>query len=164
LVTAAALIAANRACGDVREEGALGNPGGKRCSPRVVPRDSGSRTASEPFSIRPAAVWLDERRRIARILSSLQGPLLIGADQQPAGPDGTANRLERLADILGVAVTPAADATAMVAAPGGPGPIPRPAASSAVSAALDAPLTRLEQLVANLSEHAAQGMTNDAPA
>ena len=120
-------------------------------------------THYEPPSIRPAPGWLDERREIARILSSLQGPLLIGADQEPAGLAGTARRLERLAESFGSAITPAA-APATAGAPDGPEPIPRPAAPSAVAAAVDASLTRLEQLVANLSEHAAQGTADYAPA
>jgi multidrug resistance protein MdtO len=121
-------------------------------------------THFEPLSIRPAPGWLDERRGIARILSSLQGLLLIGADQQPSGLDDTAHRLERLAESFGSAITPAAAATAMAAAFGGPEPIPRPAAPSAVAAALDASLTRLEQLVANRSEHETQGTADYASA
>jgi multidrug resistance protein MdtO len=120
-------------------------------------------THFEPLSIRPAPGWLDERRGIARVLSSLQGPLLIGADQQADGLDGTAHRLERLAESFGGAITPAA-APAMAAAPDGPEPIPRPAAPSAVAATLDASLTRLEQLVANRSEHATQGTADYASA
>src|ERR1700723_1419037 len=51
-------------------------------------------TGYEPAALRPSRAWLDERRAIARTLSSLQGPLLIGADQDPAGFAGTARRLE----------------------------------------------------------------------
>jgi multidrug resistance protein MdtO len=115
-------------------------------------------THFEPLSIRPAPGWLDERRGIARILSSLQGLLLIGADQEPAGVDDAAHRLERLADRFGDAAAPPA------VAPGGLEPIAHPPAPSAVSAALDASLTKLEQLVANPSEHTAQGTTHYAPA
>jgi multidrug resistance protein MdtO len=121
-------------------------------------------THFEPFSIRPAPGWLDERRGIARILSSLQGPLLIGADQQLAGLEDTEKRLDRLAEKFGDTVAPAAPATAMAVAPGTAKPIPRPTASSAVSLSLDAPLTKLEQLVANLSEPGAQGTTHYASA
>jgi multidrug resistance protein MdtO len=120
-------------------------------------------THFEPFSIRPTPGWLNAQREIARILSSLQGLLLIGADQQPDGLDGTANRLERLADIFGDAVTPAAAATAVVAAPDRPTPLPCLTASSAVSVALVVPLTRLEQVIAELPDYAEQGTTDYAP-
>jgi hypothetical protein len=85
-------------------------------------------------------------------VSSLQGPLLIGADQDPAGFAGTARRLERLAERLGGA------------APGGSEPMSRPAGPSAISAAVEVPLARLEQLVEHLSEHAGHGTTVYAPA
>jgi multidrug resistance protein MdtO len=115
----------------------------------------------EPPSIRPAPAWLDERREIASILSSLQGPLLIGTDQEPAGFVGTARRLERLAESLDTAAKIEAPATETAAAPE---PMPRPAGSSGISATIEAPLTKLEHLVANRSEYAAQETTNYAPA
>jgi multidrug resistance protein MdtO len=100
----------------------------------------------EPSAIRPPRAWLDERRDVARTLSSLQGPLLIGADQDPAGFAGTARRLDRLAEGVGAA----SDGSE--------------AGSSAISAAVEAPLAKLEQLVEHLSEHAAHGATDYAPA
>ena len=123
----------------------------------------------EPSSLRPAPVWLDQRRELASILSSLQGPLLIGADQEPAGFVGTALRLERLAKRLEAATEPDGRASETAAATGGPEPPPRPAGpppagASGISAAIEAPVARLEQLVANLSEFAAQEVADYAPA
>ena len=106
----------------------------------------------EPLSIRPAPAWLSKRRDVVRLLSALHGPLLIGADQQPSGLAGAANRLARLSESLGDTAPPL---TGTEAAPDG---------SSPVSAAIEAPLAKLEQLIATLSEHAAQGTTDYAAA
>jgi multidrug resistance protein MdtO len=114
----------------------------------------------EPSWLRPGQAWLGKRREVVRILSSLQGPLLIGADQEPVGFAGTGRRFERLAERLAGATEPA---TATQAAPG-PGPMPKPAHLSAILAAVEASLAELEQLVANPSELAAQGATDYAPA
>jgi multidrug resistance protein MdtO len=100
----------------------------------------------EPSAIRPPRAWQDERRDVARTLSSLQGPLLIGADQDPAGFAGTVRRLDRLAE------------------GGGAAPGESEVGSSAMSVAVEAPLARLEQLVEHLSEHAPHGTTDYAPA
>jgi multidrug resistance protein MdtO len=86
----------------------------------------------EPLTIRPPHAWQDERRAVAATLSSLQGPLLIGADQDPVGSERTARRLVRLAEGIGDA--------------------PVPVVSSAISVVVEAPLARLEQLVEHLSE------------
>jgi multidrug resistance protein MdtO len=118
----------------------------------------------EPRSIRPAPAWLDERRELASILSSLQGPLLVGADQEPTGFVGTALRLERLAESLDAAAKPKAPASETGAASGASEPMPRQAGPSGISAAVEAPLAKLEQIVANLSEYAAQEMADHAPA
>ena len=112
-------------------------------------------TRYEPSAIRPTQAWLDERRDVVRTLSALQGPLLIGADQDPAGFAGTAHRLGGLAERLGKAAK--ADAPARTAPPGETDPSP-------VSAAVEAPLARLERLVDHLSEQAAHGTTDYAPA
>jgi multidrug resistance protein MdtO len=114
----------------------------------------------EPPSIRPPPAWLDERRQVAGILSSLQGPLLIGADQEPAGFVGTALRLERLAQSLDAGAEPEGPASGTGAVPSGAEPMPRPAGSSGIAAAVEVPLTKLEQLVANLSDYAAQGVAD----
>jgi multidrug resistance protein MdtO len=106
----------------------------------------------EPTAIRPPRAWLDKRRELARTLSSLQGPLLIGADQDPTGFAGTARRLDRLAESIGTAATLPAAAPAAEAS------------ASAISAAIEEPLARLEQLVEHRSEPAADGMTDYAPA
>ena len=118
----------------------------------------------EPSAIRPPRAWVEERRAIACTLSSLQGPLLIGADQDPAGFAGTARRLDRLAESVGTAAKPPAAEPAAEAAPGGSEPMPRPAGPSAICAAIEAPLARLEQLVEHLSEHVARETTDYAPA
>ncbi len=117
----------------------------------------------EPPSIRPAPAWLGERRDIAGILSSLQGPLLIGADQEPAAFAGTALRLGRLAESLDAA-GPEGPAPETAAAPGGSEPTPRPVGASGISAAVEAPLVKLEQLLGSLSENATQDMADHAPA
>jgi multidrug resistance protein MdtO len=106
----------------------------------------------EPSSLRPGQAWLGERREVVRILSSLQGPLLIGTDQGSVAFAGTVRRLERLAERLGDA------------APSGPEPMPKPVHPSAISAAVETSLAELEQVIANLSEHAEQGATDYAPA
>jgi hypothetical protein len=90
--------------------------------------------------------------------------LLIGADQDPNAFAGAARRLERLAERVGGAAEPAGAAVAIEAAPGGPEPTSSPAGPSAVSAFVETPLAKLEQLVADLSDHAAQGMTDYASA
>jgi len=109
-------------------------------------------TRYEPSAIRPAPAWRDERRDIARTLSALQGPLLIGADQDPAGSAATGHRLHRLAERLGNAASPTA-----AAPPDETGPSP-------ISAAVEAPLARLEQLVEQISEQKIHGTTDYAPA
>jgi multidrug resistance protein MdtO len=121
-------------------------------------------THYEPSSLRPGQDWLGERRRVVRILSSLQGKLLIGADQESAGFAGTAHRLERLAERLGDAGAPGGGAMATQAAPGGPEPVPEPVQPSAISATVEASVTELEQIIASLSEHVEQGTTDYAPA
>jgi multidrug resistance protein MdtO len=121
-------------------------------------------THFEPPSIRPAPAWLDERREVASILSSLQGPLLIGADQEAAGFVGTARRLQRLAERLDAAEEPEGPASETEAAARGYEPMPLPAGSNGISAAVEAPLAKLEQLVANLSEYAVQEMADYARA
>jgi multidrug resistance protein MdtO len=98
----------------------------------------------EPLTIRPVGAWLDERRQIAHTLSSLQGPLLIAADEGSAAFAGIAHRLDRLADGNGVAQTSAE--------------------SNAISMAVEAPLARLEQLVEHLSEHSLSGTADYARA
>ncbi len=98
----------------------------------------------EPPSIRPAPAWLYQRREVANILSSLQGPRLIGADLVPPGFAAPAQRLQRLAD--GLAVDAPDNSTGVIAA------------------AVEAPLAQLEKRVANLSEYGAQEMPDYAPA
>jgi multidrug resistance protein MdtO len=121
-------------------------------------------THYEPSSLRPGQAWLGERREVVRILSSLQGPLLIGADQESVGFAGAVRRLERLAERLGDAAEPGGAATATEAAPSGPEPMPKPAHPSTISAPVEASLAELEQAIANLSEHAERGTTDYAPA
>jgi multidrug resistance protein MdtO len=120
-------------------------------------------THYEPPSIRPAPAWLNDRREIARTLSSLQGLLVMSGDQQPGDQAGTAHRLERLADRFGDTSGLAA-AVPAGAAPGGAGPQPRPAAQGAIAAAVETRLANLERRVGEFSEPAAQGTTDYAPA
>jgi hypothetical protein len=101
-------------------------------------------TRYEPFTIRPPRAWRDERRDVARTLSSLQGPLLIAADQDPAGFAGTARRFDRHAE--------------------GGEDAPVSVGSSAIPVAVEAPLARLEQLVEHLSEHTLPGTVDYARA
>jgi multidrug resistance protein MdtO len=129
-------------------------------------------THYEPSQLRPGQPWLGERREVVRILSSLQGPLLIGADQESAGFADTVRRLERLAERLGDAGAPGGGAMAAQAAPSGPEPgpvpvpepVPEPVQPSAISATVEASVRELEQIIANLSEHVEQGTTDYAPA
>ena len=72
-------------------------------------------------------------------------------DQEPTGFVGTALRLQRLAEGLDAAAAPE-------------GPASETAAASGISAVVEAPLAKLEQLVANLSEYGAQEMAHHAPA
>jgi multidrug resistance protein MdtO len=120
-------------------------------------------TRYEPSSIRPAQAWLDRRWAIARLLSSLQALLLIGADQDPAGLAGTARRLDQLAATLGTVADPEA-ASAAAELSGGPESMPQAAGRSAVAAVMEAPLHQLEHLVAGLRDDTARGTTDYAPA
>ena len=114
-------------------------------------------TRYEPSSLRPGHAWLDARRRVVRILSSLQGPLLIGADQGSGGSEDTMRRLERLAACLG---EPGGAATAAQAGPGRPEP--KPAPPSAIAATVESSLAELEQIIADISEHTEPGTTDHA--
>jgi multidrug resistance protein MdtO len=120
-------------------------------------------TRYELSSIRPAPAWLDERRKIARTLSSLQVLLLIGADQERAGVADAASRLRRLAECLDPVTKPGTAVAATKAASDGAEPKPDPAHQSAISSAVEAPLATLEQLVVNLSDRSAQGTPHHAP-
>jgi multidrug resistance protein MdtO len=104
----------------------------------------------EPSSIRPAWAWLDRRREVARSLSALQGPLLVGAHQSPDASDGIARRLDRLAERFGPASEPAATAAGST--------------GHAVATAIEAPLARLERLAAGLPEREAEGRLDHASA
>jgi multidrug resistance protein MdtO len=115
-------------------------------------------TRYEPSSLRPGQAWLGERREVVRILSSLQGLLLISADQESAGFADTARRLERLAERLGDA-RPGGAATATEATPSGAEPMPTPAHPGAISATVEVSLAELEQIITNFSEHAEQRAT-----
>ena len=107
-------------------------------------------TRYEPPSIRPAPAWLDRRRDATRTLASLQGLLLIGAEQDPAASSVVAHRLHRLADEFDPHRGPAE------AGSGNEGPIlqANPAEEPAdlgMIAFIEAPLARLEQTVAQPS-------------
>jgi multidrug resistance protein MdtO len=118
-------------------------------------------TRYEPLSIRPPSGWVNVRQGVIRILSSLQGPLLIGADQE-SGFAVTAQRFERLAATIDQGATPAAPGAAQPAS-GERDAIPEATASQAVSATLEAPLAALEALVADLSNPSARGTPDYAP-
>jgi multidrug resistance protein MdtO len=121
-------------------------------------------THYEPSSLRPGQAWQGERREVVRILSSLQGPLLIGAGQESVGFAGSVRRLERLAHRLGDTADPGGAATATQAAPSAPEPIRKAGHPRVISVAVEASLAELEQVIANLSEYAEQGTTDYAPA
>jgi multidrug resistance protein MdtO len=55
----------------------------------------------KPSAISATQTWLNRRREIAHTLASLQGPLLICADQDPAFSGGVAHRLDWLAEDFG---------------------------------------------------------------
>ena len=107
----------------------------------------------EPSSIRPAWGWLDRRREVARSLSALQGPLLVGAGQSP---DGIARRLDRLAERFGPAPEPPATAVGNGPASGSP--------DHSVAALIETPLSQLERLTAELTERGVEGRLDHAPA
>jgi multidrug resistance protein MdtO len=119
-------------------------------------------THYEPSAVRPGKAWVGERRRVVGILSSLQGPLLIDADQGAVGLDGTVRRLERLAACLDDTAEPGGAATATQVVASGPGPMP--AHPGAIAAAVEASVAELEQVIASLSEHADQGTADYASA
>ncbi len=121
-------------------------------------------THYEPSSIRPRAGWLDARRAIAHTLSSLGALLLVAADQEPAGRAATSRRLERLAETLDDAAAPRTGVTATEAIADATELLPGPMGPSAIAAAVEAPLARLERLVASLSENQAQGASDYARA
>jgi multidrug resistance protein MdtO len=118
----------------------------------------------EPSSIRPAEAWLDQRREVARTISSLQGPLLIGADQDTTASGGIARRLDRLAESFGAGSEPAETASEREAMASGPGVAPGPAYPGAISALMETPLAKLEQLAVQLSEREEKGRADYAPA
>ncbi|MEJ0096093.1 MAG: FUSC family protein [Methylocella sp.] len=107
-------------------------------------------TRYEPSSIRSAEGWLDRRREVADALSSLQGPLLIGADQDPIASGGVARRLDRLAEEFGAHPAPPDAGTEDASL--GRGPTTGSAASDAAFAFIEAPLTKLEQMAAQPCE------------
>jgi multidrug resistance protein MdtO len=121
-------------------------------------------THYEPSSIRPSAAWLNGRRAIAHTLSSLGGLLVIVPDQERAGLAVTARRLEQLAENLGDATERPSGVTATEAAAEQTDSGPQPVGPSAISATIEAPLAKLEQLVTSLSENGAQRETDYAPA
>lgn len=114
-------------------------------------------THYEPTTLRPPRTWLDNRRDIAHTLSSLQGPLLICADQDPAGSAGMARRLETLAERLGDTPKPGGGESDADAAPGGSEPMSLHAGPGVI--AVEVPLARLEQLVEHLAEDSGRGTT-----
>jgi multidrug resistance protein MdtO len=110
----------------------------------------------EPSATRPAGAWVAERREVARNLSALQVPLLVGADQRPGALDGIARRLDRLAERFGAAPEPATPAVGIGRASGSP--------DHAVAALIEAPLVQLEQLAAEFTAPETEGRLNHAPA
>ena len=55
----------------------------------------------EPSSIRPHQTWMNRRRRIVSAVASLQGPLLVFADQGTDESDDIRRRLDRVAEEFG---------------------------------------------------------------
>ncbi len=55
----------------------------------------------EPSSIRPDRAWIDRRDRIISAVASLQGPLLVFADQSSDESDDVRRRLDRVAEDFG---------------------------------------------------------------
>jgi multidrug resistance protein MdtO len=54
----------------------------------------------EPTAIRPSEDWLRVRRRAVHEIGSLQGPLLLRTEQDPASTADFAHQLQRSADII----------------------------------------------------------------
>jgi multidrug resistance protein MdtO len=120
-------------------------------------------TAYEPASIRPTQSWLDRRRKIVHALASLQGPLLVGNALDPETSGGIAHRLDRLVPHLRTHAEPtAADTGAGAAARadlkhGSPAP-------GVACASIEGPLAKLEQAIAQASEHVWEGSADYARA
>ncbi len=119
-------------------------------------------TRYEPRSIRPAPDWLERRRDATQALASLQGLLLIGADQHPPVSGLVTHRLHRLAEAL----SPSQE-------PGGISSLKEyPAPQSALEeeatlpgmmdAFIETPLGKLEQAMSQPSVIAMKGRTDDA--
>lgn len=105
-------------------------------------------TRYEPWAMRPSQSWFDRRREAADALSSLQGPLMIGFDQDPEGAARVAHRLERLAEQYEGDFSPSGAASATVGAPLAPEAEGGAKATSRCEALLEAPLATLERLAA----------------
>jgi multidrug resistance protein MdtO len=114
----------------------------------------------EHSSLRPSRDWLDLRRNVAQALASLQGPLLINADQDPAVAGIIANRLERLAQTFSADTTPARPAETT----GEPQetPVKDGAAANSVYAFIEPALAKMEQAVARSFNDDGQERANHA--
>jgi multidrug resistance protein MdtO len=109
-------------------------------------------TRYEPSAIRPAQHWLDRRRAAVHAIASLQGPLLIGADQAPAPTGDISHRIDRLADNFSAHPGPTPDISGTQRASAGSDPSNGPAAGLAC-AFVEAPLAKLERVTAQRFEN-----------
>jgi multidrug resistance protein MdtO len=109
-------------------------------------------TRYEPSAIRPTQGWLDRRRKVVDVVASLQGPLLIGADQEPAIPGDVAPRLARLAEDFSGHPALAPNTSRTKRTPFGADPDHGPAASGGARAFIEAPLKKLEEVAAQPAE------------
>jgi multidrug resistance protein MdtO len=100
-------------------------------------------TRYEPWAMRPSPTWFDRRREVVDALASLQGPLLIGFDQDPVDVVGVGRRLNRLAEAFEGDSAPSEGGGGTVSASLAPA-----AATSPSYAFIEAPLATLERLVA----------------
>jgi multidrug resistance protein MdtO len=118
-------------------------------------------TRYEPSSIRPSEPWLNQRWQVTNTLSMLQGPLLIGADQEVPMSGEIARRFDRLSETFDAvsessALTPG---TAVVATQSGP---TTSSASQALSDLVETYLVNLENRAPQLSEGDEEGRVDYA--
>ena len=121
-------------------------------------------THYEPPSIRPTQAWLDRRWELTRSLSALQAPLLIGADRTPGTSTAFAHRFDRLAEQVCADLEPAGQATGKGTIASGLDPAPQSTYLDSISALVETPLAKVEQVVTQLSEPEQERRVDHAPA
>jgi multidrug resistance protein MdtO len=120
-------------------------------------------THYDPPSIRPIQAWLDRRWELTRSLSALQAPLLI-ADRAPGTSTALARRFDRLAEQVSADSEPTGQASGKGTVASGLDAAPPSIYPDAISALVETPLAKAEQVVAQLSEREQERRVDHAPA